>query len=162
MKHQGFTLIELMIVVAIIGILAAVAIPSYQTYIARAQAVEAITIVEDYKPRFVEFYRAKGRFPNDNKEAGMPPAEFMVGNYVDRVDVAEGAMHVQYAKTGINTNLAGKVLSIRPQVVAAYPSGPVSWSCGNQFDASSEKRGLKAIGPNRTTVDDAMVPGACR
>jgi type IV pilus assembly protein PilA len=160
MRNQGFTLIELMIVVAIIGILAAVAIPSYQQYIGRAQAIEALTIIEEYKPRIVDFYRARGRFPKDNKEGGLPPAEYVVGNYVDRVDLVDGALHVGFRKSGINRELEGKVLSIRPQIVAAYPSGPVSWLCG--MNEEETKRGLKAVGENRTDAPTSYLPGACR
>ena len=159
MRIRGFTLIELMIVVAIIGILAAIAIPAYHEYIGRAQGVEALTIVEEYKPRIVDFYRARGRFPKDNAEGGLPPAEYVIGNYVDRVDLVDGAMHVTFRKDGISIPLAGKIVSIRPLIVAAYPSGPVSWACG--YD-DEEKRGLKAVGENRTSAPKANLPGACR
>ena len=159
MRIRGFTLIELMIVVAIIGILAAVAIPAYQVYIGRAQGIEALTIVEEYKPRIVDYYRTHGRFPKNNEEGGLPPAEFVVGKEVDRVDLVDGALQVTFRKTGINQELAGKTVSIRPQLVAGYPSGPISWACGNYSDP--EKR-LQPVGENRTTVPNTHLPGACR
>ena len=72
MKHKGFTLIELMIVVAIIGILAAIAIPQYQNYVARAQVSEALVMASGAKTAVAEYYMINGTFPQSNSEAGLP------------------------------------------------------------------------------------------
>ena len=79
MKTNGFTLIELMIVVAIIGILASISLPAYQTYTTRAQLTESLVIVGELKGTVAEYYKHTGRFPADNVADGMPamlPAYF--------------------------------------------------------------------------------------
>jgi type IV pilus assembly protein PilA len=86
MTHKGFTLIELMIVVAIIGILAAIAIPQYQNYVARAQVSEALVLMSGAKTGVAEHYMTTGSFPDDNEAAGL--ATTITGNYVDSVEVS--------------------------------------------------------------------------
>jgi prepilin-type N-terminal cleavage/methylation domain-containing protein len=85
-QHHGFTLIELMVVVAIIGILSAIALPSYQDYTIRAQLAESLTLTGELKQRIHEQYRARGRFPASNVAGGLPRPEQLIGNYVRRVE----------------------------------------------------------------------------
>ena len=153
----GFTLIELMIVVSIIGILAAVALPAYQDYTLRAKIVEGITLVAEIKPKIVEYYRARDRFPANNEQAGAPEPEFIIGNYVKQARVEAGAIHVELGNK-IGGMLDGKVLTLRPIVVTGSPESPISWICGN--DGPPE--GMEAIGENRTTIEDRFLPAACR
>ena len=89
--QSGFTLIELMIVVAIIGILAAIAIPQYQNYVARAQVSEALSLASGGKVALAEYFNTNGTFPANNSDAGMAAAADISGKYVDTVTVSATA-----------------------------------------------------------------------
>jgi len=157
MKQTGFTLIELMIVVAIIGILASIAIPAYQDYTIRAQVAESFSITGELKLSIRDFYKDRGRFPADNKEAGVPAPEHLIGNYVTRVDVVDGAMHVSFGHY-VNSALDGQQITIRPIFVTASPTSPISWTCGYR----KPPEGMQSAGEDRTSLQDKHMPGACR
>ncbi|HGL9677507.1 TPA: pilin, partial [Neisseria gonorrhoeae] len=89
--QKGFTLIELMIVIAIVGILAAVALPAYQDYTARAQVSEAILLAEGQKSAVTEYYLNHGKWPKDNGDAGVASSPSDIkGKYVEKVEVNNG------------------------------------------------------------------------
>ncbi len=157
MKNRGFTLIELMVVVAIIGILAAVALPSYQTYTTRAQVVEALVIVGELKNSVAEYYKYTGRFPSNNTEAGIPASNLLLGNYVSNIELENGAFHIRMGNK-VNKQLEDKIVTVRPIVVRGSPASPFSWICGG----SSIPEGMQAVGDDRTDADKAMLPGSCR
>src|SRR6476620_11712917 len=90
-KQQGFTLIELMIVVAIIAILAAIAISQYQDYVIRSQVSEGSALADGTKTAVAEFYQNRGSFPTTNASAGLALATEIKGEYVSSVDVNAGA-----------------------------------------------------------------------
>ncbi|EMT4762007.1 pilin [Neisseria gonorrhoeae] len=90
--QKGFTLIELMIVIAIVGILAAVALPAYQDYTARAQVSEAILLAEGQKSAVTEYYLNHGEWPANNGAAGVASASTIKGKYVQKVEVAKGVV----------------------------------------------------------------------
>ncbi|EMS3087902.1 pilin, partial [Neisseria gonorrhoeae] len=90
--QKGFTLIELMIVIAIVGILAAVALPAYQDYTARAQVSEAILLAEGQKSAVTEYYLNHGEWPEDNTSAGVANPTEIKGKYVKSVTVAKGVV----------------------------------------------------------------------
>jgi len=154
---SAFTLIELMIVVAIIGILAAIALPAYQDYTIRAQMVEGITMTNALKPKIAEFYGTTGRFPKNNLEAGIPEGKYLIGNYVKGMTVADGAIHVQLGNK-INQRLNGKILTLRPQFVKESHLTPLAWLCGGDQVVD----GMTVSGENRTDIAPAYLPMACR
>ncbi|MDO6060764.1 pilin, partial [Neisseria gonorrhoeae] len=105
--QKGFTLIELMIVIAIVGILAAVALPAYQDYTARAQVSEAILLAEGQKSAVTEYYLNHGEWPEDNTSAGVASASKIIGKYVKQVEVKNGVVTAQMASTGVNKEIQG-------------------------------------------------------
>ncbi|HFA9004740.1 TPA: pilin, partial [Neisseria gonorrhoeae] len=124
--QKGFTLIELMIVIAIVGILAAVALPAYQDYTARAQVSEAILLAEGQKSAVTEYYLNHGEWPENNGNAGVASPADIKGKYVKEVEVKNGVVTAQMASTGVNKEIKGKKLSLW----AKRQDGSVKWFCG--------------------------------
>ncbi|HFA0833963.1 TPA: pilin, partial [Neisseria gonorrhoeae] len=124
--QKGFTLIELMIVIAIVGILAAVALPAYQDYTARAQVSEAILLAEGQKSAVTEYYLNNGKWPEDNDKAGVASASDIKGKYVEKVEVAKGVVTATMKSDGVNKEIQGKKLSLWGRREA----GSVKWFCG--------------------------------
>ena len=123
--QQGFTLIELMIVVAIIGILAAIAIPAYQDYTIRAQVSEGINLASGAKAAIAEYFMDSGNLPGSNAEAGLEASANILGNYVTGVAVsANGVVTVTYGGQA-NTQINGDTLTLTPVTNA----GSVQWTC---------------------------------
>ncbi|HFA5230378.1 TPA: pilin, partial [Neisseria gonorrhoeae] len=125
--QKGFTLIELMIVIAIVGILAAVALPAYQDYTARAQVSEAILLAEGQKSAVTEYYLNNGKWPENNSDAGVasPPTDIK-GKYVKSVTVTNGVVTAQMNPSGVNNEIKDKKLSLW----ARRENGSVKWFCG--------------------------------
>ncbi|EMS5418873.1 pilin, partial [Neisseria gonorrhoeae] len=124
--QKGFTLIELMIVIAIVGILAAVALPAYQDYTARAQVSEAILLAEGQKSAVTEYYLNNGEWPKDNDSAGVASASKIIGKYVKQVEVKNGVVTAQMASSNVNKEIKDKRLSLW----ARRQDGSVKWFCG--------------------------------
>ena len=127
--QKGFTLIELMIVVAIIGILAAVALPAYQDYTARAQMSEALTLASGAKAAVTEYYGDKGKWPSANASAGLAAAAGIKGKYVTGVDAAGGKI-VATIGTNASKGIQGKTLTLSP----ISNAGSIDWKCSSTAD----------------------------
>ncbi|HFB6090466.1 TPA: pilin, partial [Neisseria gonorrhoeae] len=111
--QKGFTLIELMIVIAIVGILAAVALPAYQDYTARAQVSEAILLAEGQKSAVTEYYLNHGKWPSDNSAAGVASSPSDIkGKYVKEVKVENGVVTAEMKPSGVNNEIKDKRLSL--------------------------------------------------
>jgi type IV pilus assembly protein PilA len=156
-KDSGFTLIELMIVVSVITIMATIAVPNYQDRIVRAQLEEAMAISQGIKSAIKEFYNVHNRFPGDNKEAGVPSSEHLIGNFVKEIHVENGAIHVELGNR-INAHAQGKFLTVRPVVVTENPTSPLSWVCGYAQPVD----GMHAEGENKSNVPEKYLPFICR
>ena len=119
--QKGFTLIELMIVVAIIGILAAIALPAYQDYTKRTHVSEGLTLAGGAKASVTEYYSSQGNFPSNNASAGLAAATAIKGNAVTSVEVTNGKIEITY-----NNKVANNAtLQLSPTTGA----GGVQWSC---------------------------------
>ncbi|HEZ5199910.1 TPA: pilin [Neisseria meningitidis] len=159
--QKGFTLIELMIVIAIVGILAAVALPAYQDYTARAQVSEAILLAEGQKSAVTEYYLNHGIWPDGNSNAGVASSSTIKGKYVEKVEVAKGVITATMLSTGVNKEIQGKKLSLW----AKRQDGSVKWFCGQPVTrASTATTNDDVTAANDATkkIDTKHLPSTCR
>ncbi|HGK0123226.1 TPA: pilin [Neisseria gonorrhoeae] len=159
--QKGFTLIELMIVIAIVGILAAVALPAYQDYTARAQVSEAILLAEGQKSAVTEYYLNNGEWPKDNASAGVASASDIKGKYVKQVEVKNGVVTAQMASSNVNKEIKDKRLSLW----ARRQDGSVKWFCGQPVTrnaAANAKDADDDAVTAGTKIDTKHLPSTCR
>jgi type IV pilus assembly protein PilA len=160
--QQGFTLLELMIVVAIIGILAAIAIPAYQDYATRAQVTEGLNLAASAKIAVEDSFATTPVWPADNTSAGLRPANQIGGRYVTAVTVANGGITITYGDQAGGA-INGKTLGLRPGLSA---SRSVIWVCGT----ANQPAGLVGYNDNSGAASGApvtsmltrYVPSDCR
>ncbi|HFC7108284.1 TPA: pilin [Neisseria meningitidis] len=159
--QKGFTLIELMIVIAIVGILAAVALPAYQDYTARAQVSEAILLVEGQKSAVTEYYLNHGEWPANNSSAGVATSANIKGKYVQSVEVKNGVVTATMLSSGVNNEIKGKKLSLW----AKRQNGSVKWFCGQPVtrdDAKATNDDVTADNGTDKKIDTKHLPSTCR
>ena len=151
MKQQkGFTLIELMIVIAIIGILAAIAIPAYQDYTIRSKVSEGLNLAGAAKLAVAETYDSKGAMPSvgSNISFGLPTSTSIAGNYVSAVAVTTGTgvITITYNNSvGGNPSANGKTVVLTPDTSSI---GAMGWACTG--------------GTGGTAMPNKYLPATCR
>lgn len=129
-RQSGFTLIELMIVVAIIAILAAIALPAYQDYVIRSQVSEGAVLVSGAKDGVWEFVANNGRMPPRNGSVGLLQPASITGKFVGQVEVADGLVTVTFSSTPpqrANDAIDGKTLIFSP--IFSSGAGSIAWKC---------------------------------
>ncbi|HEZ7264633.1 TPA: pilin [Neisseria meningitidis] len=158
--QKGFTLIELMIVIAIVGILAAVALPAYQDYTARAQVSEAILLAEGQKSAVTEYYLNHGEWPANNSSAGVATSSEIKGKYVQSVEVKNGVVTAEMKSSGVNNEIKDKKLSLW----AKRQNGSVKWFCGQPVTRDDANASADVTADNGTDkkIDTKHLPSTCR
>jgi type IV pilus assembly protein PilA len=156
-QASGFTLIEIMVVVAIVAILALMALPSYYFKVVSEQIASIsplLTVAE--APTTVAWATSKP-LPADNKAAGLPNPDMMVGNYVSKVEIVNGAVNVTFGNHA-SGYLLGKVLTYRPAVVLSSTLVPVTWICGS----AAAPKNMTILGLNQTNIPANYLPRNCK
>jgi type IV pilus assembly protein PilA len=159
--QKGFTLIELMIVIAIIGILAAIAIPAYQNYTIRSQVTEGLSLADGWKTSISEFYAQNGSMPVTSSTAGsatgIVAAGTSAGKYVSSISVTTGGqIQVLYSGSQANSKLTGSILALTP---GTDTNNDVIWVCGTAPTPTNVT--LAGGSTTATTVSAQYLPASC-
>lgn len=154
---SGFTLIELMVALAVLAILVTLALPSVQAPMVRQQIVDSAPLINLAKNAVTQRWTTAQKMPEDNAAAGLPAPEKLVGNHVSSVRVDAGAIHVTFGNQA-NGAIKGRTLSFRPAVVDDAPVVPVAWVCAKAAVPGK----MSAKGADLTDVEPRYLPLNCR
>jgi type IV pilus assembly protein PilA len=154
--QKGFTLIELMIVVAIIGILAAIAIPAYQNYTIRAQVTEGLTLADGWKTAVGEYYANTGNWPASVTSLSGGTLSPSVGKYSTVTVGAGGVIQITYNGNSVNASINGSTLGLTPVVDT---NNDVIWLCGKALAPASVTMASGASASN--TLSAQYLPQSC-
>jgi type IV pilus assembly protein PilA len=156
-RRDGFTMVEMMVVVGIIAILALIAAPNFTNQIVRDQINSALPLADIVKAPIAASWAIVQSFPADNAGAGLPSPDKIVNNHISSIRVQDGAIHLTFGNRA-NGLISGKILTLRPAVVEDAPVVPVTWVCG-----TAEGPGKMTVkGENKTNIPAAYLPFNCR
>jgi type IV pilus assembly protein PilA len=155
--RRGFTLIEMVTVLAIIAVLALMAVPSIQGRLVREQIVTGLVIADVAKAPVGLMWASLQAFPANNADAGLPAAEKIVSNLVSGVRVRDGAIDVTFGNSA-NGIIKGKTLTLRPAVVDDAPVVPIAWICA----AAPVPSQMTPKGEDKTDIPAEYLPVNCR
>lgn len=156
-RQAGFSWIELMAVLGVVAILALMAIPSLQEGAIRKQVKEGMALGDLAKASVQGFLNVSGEMPADNKAAGLPAPEKIIGNYVSEVRVDGGAVTLTFGNNA-GRGVSGKKLTFRPAIVPGEPLVPIAWIC----HVAAIPKGMEVKGVDLTDMPSSALPVECR
>jgi type IV pilus assembly protein PilA len=156
-SNKGFSVIEMMVVVAIIAILALIAIPSSMDRIIKEQITAAVPLSDIAKEPIATVWKESKTLDVGNTEIGLPAPEKVVSNFISALEVQNGVIHMTFGNKA-HKQIMGKVLSIRPAVIEESQIVPIAWVCGN----ASAPAQMVVKGENRTNIPTEFLPGMCK
>jgi type IV pilus assembly protein PilA len=156
-RHSGFTWIEMMAVIAVIAILAVIAVPSLSESAMKKQVKDALALADVAKTGVQVAYTLTGDMPADNKAAGVPDPDKIVGTLVKEVRIDQGAVTITLGNNA-HSNLVDKHVTLLPAIVPGEPRVPIAWLCHNV----NVPNGMQVRGQDRTDVPYGWLPVECR
>jgi type IV pilus assembly protein PilA len=153
---QGFIFFELMLVLVIVSILAAVALPAYKDYTLRAVVSEGLNIIQPVREKIEEYYAHHGRFPKDNRALALPPVEQLMTRHLQGIEVMDGLIIIHYRSISLKRKTPG-LLTLRPTLNSTLPTAPIIWVCGGE-----KLTNRTPSGDNLNNLDSRILPAECR